>query len=822
MVQGSCDTEADCRRRLGVPDAADQVMVVTESSHWDPNWLMTSEHYHRWCVRPALDAVLDELALQPRRVFSVESMFFLDLYWRDRPERHDQIRHLADRGQLRFSGCGVTTPDTLLPEDEMILRDLLVGQEWLRSRGIAAEPRVLYLPDSFGHSPGLPSLMRAAGLDRAAVCRIDGMRFPGADMESAANFPRPGSSAAALIDMGSADFVWAAPDGAEVLTHWMSHGYGHGDMVASAGVSRAMGLPLSFVDRRPRRVDERIAGYLDDLRPLGRTPYRLLTIGFDFVCPVPRLVELLDDWNERNHDRTGTWLVNATIEDYLDLVDGHRGVLPTVEFDPNPYWTGFYASRPEIKSAARDLGRRLIARDAVRAGQALAGESVEPDVDRTAWWVAVTSNHHDFVTGTSPDRVAGGEQTRWLSRATAATPWPTTRQAEPAEGGRYRQGGTALVWRGRMLVVETAWGAITFDPQRGGTIVDIDVAGYDLVGGVSHDVISYRDSGGLWRMGQEIHGGRWSRVGATSDVPATVRATVCADGTARVVVSVRLEDRPMSIVHSVDPARPLIITTVSGTPRLRRSITLAVRGTGPAVGVMMHQPGAVIERSLERWYRPTFWPLHSFAAPIRDDSGSERGGGMVVAAANPTGVHVSGDGTVEMVVARTAVKETAFGAIPVMAPAWGLRFGSQRASVAVDLTSGDVIARGRRLSGLLDAAVGRPAPAFPVAVDDIDVDVVAVKPASRGEGVVVRLRNWAPRHERTARLELSGPGSLTGASIVDSRERDLMPLAITGGGAEIPLVGHLVSVRLLSSAASCGAGIGGGEGAVRIENAPPG
>ena len=58
MVQGSCDTEADCRMRLGVPDAADQVMVVTESSHWDPNWLMTSEHYHRWCVRPALDAVL--------------------------------------------------------------------------------------------------------------------------------------------------------------------------------------------------------------------------------------------------------------------------------------------------------------------------------------------------------------------------------------------------------------------------------------------------------------------------------------------------------------------------------------------------------------------------------------------------------------------------------------------------------------------------------------------------------------------------------------------------------------------------------------------
>ena len=67
--------------------------------------------------------------------------------------------------RLHFTGSGVTTPDTLLPEDELILRDLLVGQEWLRSRGMHQEPRLLYLPDSFGHSPGLPALLHAAGID---------------------------------------------------------------------------------------------------------------------------------------------------------------------------------------------------------------------------------------------------------------------------------------------------------------------------------------------------------------------------------------------------------------------------------------------------------------------------------------------------------------------------------------------------------------------------------------------------------------------------------------------------------------------------------
>ncbi|MCJ7737423.1 MAG: hypothetical protein MUQ10_08940 [Anaerolineae bacterium] len=34
-----------------------------------------------------------------------------------------------------------------------------------------------------------------------------------------------------------------------------------------------------------------------------------------------------------------------------------------------------------------------------------------------AWWNAVVSNHHDFITGTSPDEVVEGEQIPWLEQA---------------------------------------------------------------------------------------------------------------------------------------------------------------------------------------------------------------------------------------------------------------------------------------------------------------------------------------------------------------------------------------------------------------------
>ncbi|MEP7382342.1 MAG: hypothetical protein ABI910_11680, partial [Gemmatimonadota bacterium] len=231
-------SEADLRRRLGIPLDAGQVMVVTESSHWDPDWLFTSEQYFRWCVRRTLDRAIEALLLEPRRVFSVECAFFPAMYWQRRPERRALFRELVNEGRLRFTGSGVTTPDTLLPEEECLLRDLLIGQEWLRSRGMTQEPRVLYLPDSFGHSPGTPSLLAAAGVPYAAICRIDGMRFPAAEWEPATNFPRPGTSAALLTAAQTADFIWRGPDGSEVLTHWHAYGYGHGDLIASGGLSR--------------------------------------------------------------------------------------------------------------------------------------------------------------------------------------------------------------------------------------------------------------------------------------------------------------------------------------------------------------------------------------------------------------------------------------------------------------------------------------------------------------------------------------------------------------------------------------------------------
>lgn len=802
---GAMSDEEELRERLGIPAEAREVLVVTESTHWDPDWLLTSTEYLRLMVAPTLDRALDALVAEPRRVFSVECTFYPEAYLRRSPDRRESFVALANEGRLRFTGSGVTTPDTLLPTDEMLLRDLLEGSEWLRRLGITREPRSLYLPDSFGHSPGVPALLRTAGVDYAAVCRIDGMRFPGAELEAADHFPWPGTSAARLVDEGTADFVWRSPDGSEVLTHWHAFGYGHGDMIGHDGITRVMGLPLAWSSRDPGKVATRIEEYLRQLRPLSRTPYHLLAIGFDFSRPVPGLVDLLDSWNASGYDRTGVWALNAGLDDYLDLVATQRDRLPTIELDPNPYWTGFYATRPALKRACRDLGRDLVTLDALRTrrlGDAGRADGVGDRRCDDARWIAATANHHDLITGTSPDRTTRLEQWPWLDGAhrevtDALRELRHTPSVDPATTPSASSG-PDVRRDGRRVTVTTPHFVATFDAARGGTLVSLtDRQGTELVNRGTLSCVAIAERGGLWRMGHEFPGGRWRPVDATVDHPATVEVSTTPEGTV-VAITATLESRDIHLTVTFDDAEPFIGVETLSTPRVRRTILLQWRAATRIDGLVMHQPGAVVTRPLHKRFEPTFWPLHSWAVTMPSGRDAEP---VAIATGVPTALHALATGTVETVVARTAPRELAWGVVPLLGPAMGWERGAQSAHLAfASHRIGTPPHRtGRMLQGHVDRRASRTPPDWPFALDDPDVEIVTVKPADRGEGIIVRLRNWdVDEPSRTVRLSM-GPdarGTIIGARRCDSNERDGADLTVTGRTVELAIDAHLMSVRL--------------------------
>ena len=808
MKQTPLPADHQLRHRLGIPEDAKQVLVFSESSHWDPNWLLTSEEYFERFVRHNLDQAIDELLREPRRIYSIECIFFLRLYWDRYPGQRDTIRELVNAGRLRLTSSGVTTADTLLPSAEAILRDLLIGQEWLRTNGLEQEPKVAYFTDSFGCTPALPSLLKAAGFDRTAITRVDGMYFIGCDIELPGRFPRVGSTAERLLTQErTLDFVWRDQNGAQLLCHWNAFTYGQGDMLAYAGVSRVYLARFAFSVRSDRHIARRIKQYVKKLAPLSRTPYMLCPIGFDFVEPIPDLIALLDRYNQKQYPTTGVWAVNAGLDDYLALLEPYQDTLPVLSLDPNPYWTGFYTARPTLKQRCRNLVDDLLLAEKLSFLTENRGANKDiSGVLEDAWWMAVVSNHHDFITGTSPDKVVEEEQLPWLDQAADSVAGVVDRlgSALPAAGVPMANS-QSLAWKQKdgRVQIKTAFYDIELAEDAGGAIVNLQsLEGQTpLLTGISNDLVSYRDSGGLWRMGYEFAGGIWKESKRASD-HSTQLIIHEHDGGVEVRCSTELNGETIRRQMWFTFDSPVIHCRVEGKAAEGYSVTVRFSTGLSATNLAMDTPGGMVVRPPKRIYDPTFWPLHHFVH-LQDD---ETGRGLAILQPMPGAISYRPDGQLELVTMRNATREKIFGLIGIPGnPASGHESENYVFEYALLFTqNGDwrdnnihLAARDSKnspWSNLRDSALRDIADSI-ITTNSPDIWATAIKPASRGEGIIVRLYTPALTEPRV--IVTTPHFKVTNAFLCDARERDLEPLDVIDGAVRVTMPGTIATIRLL-------------------------
>lgn len=799
------------RERLGVPHDAERVLILGESSHWDPNWLYTSEEYYTRQIEPVMDSVLSELDEEPRRVFSLESVYFLRMYWERRPDKREGLRrHFADKS-LRLTGSGMTTPDTVLPATESIIRDYLHGQRWLNQQDLAVQPAVAYLPDDFGVSPGFPAIARSLGIHHVCITRIDGMHFVASDYRPRSAFPRKGSSAERLQrELQTLDFVWKSPDASEVLCHWNAFTYFQGDMLAYKGIVRWMGRLVGVPWRTEAHIARRIAGYVRKLGPLSRTPYLFCPIGCDFNPPIPRIWQLIDRYNQVRYPDTGVYLVNAGLDDYLELVDGQRSSLPTVELDPNPYWMGFYGSRPEAKTRCNRIVRKLILAEKLSAIEALSVTGTGEPLHETfaqqmvlAWDNIVLANHHDFITGTSPDRVWRAEQQPLLQQTeeivdralahakTSGTPVAIMSASAPPSW--HMQDG--------VLTAETDDLALRIESAKGGALTRLwTQASGEMLEGLGNDLVAWKDSGGLWRLGHEYLGGSFRETARASDNVADVTAQDDGD-VLHIQIRLRLLGAPFVRHVWLRRGTPwLRLQTVGIAPRAH-SVTTRFETTMNCEHVTMNVPGGIVTRAPVKLTNPTFWPARSFIH-LRDRHDDR---GLALFMGGPAAAALTTSYVVDLLGFRNAPRELAFGVLPVLAhPASGTEPYETSFDFAVLPTP-----RGDYLDNRLPHKVRRAlrsalfAPNVPE-LDEIANNVIladhehalvsAIKLADRGGALVVRLR-WYGRQAETVGL-LCPARQIQTATLCDALERDLAALTVRKGRAEVPLCASLTSVRL--------------------------
>lgn len=801
--------EKAIREKLGIPKDAEHVIIFGETSHWDPNWLWTSEEYFNMRIKRIIDEALVELESEPQRVFSIECVFFLKMYWEKCPDKREIVRELINNGRLRLTGSGMTTPDTTLPETESIIRDYLLGQQWMLDNGMKQEPRLAYFPDSFGHSPALPSMLESAGYKYASVCRIDGMSFPGSDYRMSSYYPRPGSSAWLLLkELQTQDFIWKAPDGTEMLTHWNAFTYFHGDNIVYTGPTKWMGILFGIPRRSQSHIAARIKQFCEKLMPLSKTPYMFCPIGMDFNAPIKGLYSLLTRYNEKKYKQTGVYAVLAGMDDYMDLVSFYKNQLPLIPFDPNPYWMGFYSARPGLKMKCKKLVKDLLLAEKLSFCPDNMRKNKPNPIAKaldSAWETAIVSNHHDFITGTTPDRVREIEQKNWLLDADCKVTEKIKEiliSCPPPDRSPDSKLPKWNLHEGR-LSIESDFFKMELNEAQGGCITKwIDKStGHNLLSGVGNDLVSYEDSGGLWRMGQEFAGGTF-KINERSNKKSASIVTRQKDEILEIEIKSQLEEIPMTRLMWIKKNSPVVRMKLIGSAPLKRTITVRYSTSLRFTVLTMDVPGGAVSRPLKKIFDPTFWAAKSFAHV--EDPSSHRGIG--VSLYSPA--CVSGDfiGTLEWTALRNAPKETAFGFLPVPAhPASGTESDENTFDYAVWITPrGDwrenkVYATAK--SALSETWLNPGSPDIDTFADSLigtghqKIISEAIKPASRGEGVIIRMISYS-KGKTLVHLKLNN-AKIKKAWLCDSMERNLKRLEVKSGRAILSVEKTITTVRLL-------------------------
>lgn len=146
------------------------------NAHLDPVWL--------WDWRDGLNTgwqtcrtILDLMDEEPELTFIRGETALYQHIERHDPETFRRIGEMVRAGRWELVGGVHVQPDTNLPATETFARHFLEGQRYFRSR-FGRTARIAWAADSFGHSAGLVEILTAAGFEGYAFSRPPNSQFP--------------------------------------------------------------------------------------------------------------------------------------------------------------------------------------------------------------------------------------------------------------------------------------------------------------------------------------------------------------------------------------------------------------------------------------------------------------------------------------------------------------------------------------------------------------------------------------------------------------------------------------------------------------------
>jgi alpha-mannosidase len=189
---------------LAAPSGDDFAFSAVGHGHLDMAWLWPLRETRRKAARTYARA-LTMTAAHDGYVYGTSQP--QQLFWmkQQQPELYERIRAAVEAGRIELQGSFWVETDTNLPGGESLVRQAMVGREFLRAEfGLGdADLRLCWLPDTFGYNGNLPQILRGTGMDWFMTIKLA--------WNTVTVFPHR-------------TFTWRGIDGSEVLVHMPPEG----------------------------------------------------------------------------------------------------------------------------------------------------------------------------------------------------------------------------------------------------------------------------------------------------------------------------------------------------------------------------------------------------------------------------------------------------------------------------------------------------------------------------------------------------------------------------------------------------------------------
>jgi alpha-mannosidase len=353
-------------------------------------------------VRTAFELVqlhLEKARADPDYKFVLAEIDYLKPYFDVYPQDRADLRRLLEQRRVEIVGGNYNEPNTNLTSAESTIRNAVYGIGYQRDVA-GGDPRTAWMLDVFGHDPGYPGLMAAAGLTSSAWARGPFHQWgpAGADDGGVGRMQFP------------SEFEWLSPDGTGLLTHYMAHHYGAGWVLHT---------PPDLHSAEDKAYEQ-----FSGLARVAATRNVLLPVGADHVIPARWVTDIHRSWNAKY-----VWprFVTAVPSEFFAAVreqstaDG-VWIMPQTR-DMNPVYTGKDVSCIDTKQAQRAIEVAVADAERLATLAALHGAPYpHASLDKT-WRILAYGAHHDSITGVESDQVyldlVGSWREAW-ERATAA------------------------------------------------------------------------------------------------------------------------------------------------------------------------------------------------------------------------------------------------------------------------------------------------------------------------------------------------------------------------------------------------------------------